>query len=242
MLNRIKIFVLKIIARLSLIYKFYGSENIKQADDFCFTLIKKYAPFNTFADIGCIWRVDGAFSFFAEESGARRVVGVDIYESKRFEEERTKRNSKVEFICGDINNREIVKKVGLCDIVFCSGVLYHIPNLLHFLSVLRTICVKTLILSSRTIPEINGLKNTLVFYPFLNQKQKRFWSLGSGHKTADKPYEPGNEYSTWFWGVSLSCIESMLKVVGFEIKERYLRPFQAFYVCSISKPHIPLRF
>ncbi|MBN2119873.1 MAG: methyltransferase domain-containing protein [Candidatus Omnitrophica bacterium] len=222
--------------------RFPGFGKVKKAGDIKSDLVKRFAPENTFVDIGCMWRVDGYFSFLAEECGAKKVLAVDIYpESKKFEAEKDKRNSKVEFIQGDINNKEVLDKVGLCEAVFCSGVLYHMPNPLHFLSCLRKICTKTLILATVTVPEIKGLKNTSVFYPFLSEGQRKFWNLGPYNKTADKPYEPGNEYSTWFWGFSPSCVESMLKAAGFEIKERFLRPFQAFYVCAASVPKIPLR-
>ena len=54
-------------------------------------LIKKYASGKSFADIGALWGVDGLNSFLAEDSGATRVVAVDIYpaSTKFLEEKKT---------------------------------------------------------------------------------------------------------------------------------------------------------
>src|SRR5215471_15015722 len=56
----------------------------------------------SFVDIGCMWGVDGEYSFVAEQSGARPVIGVDVIApTAEFERKRRERASKVEFIQGD---------------------------------------------------------------------------------------------------------------------------------------------
>src|SRR4051812_46189934 len=78
-------------------------------------LIRKYVKGKTFADIGCMWGVHGAYSFLAEESGATRVKAVDVYpESDEFLEEKKRRGSKLEFVRGDINLRETTDRIGMC--------------------------------------------------------------------------------------------------------------------------------
>ena len=42
-------------------------------------LIRRHAPGKSFADIGCMWGVNGEYAFAAEEAGATRVVGVDVF-------------------------------------------------------------------------------------------------------------------------------------------------------------------
>jgi 2-polyprenyl-3-methyl-5-hydroxy-6-metoxy-1,4-benzoquinol methylase len=92
-------------------------------------LIKKYAPEKSFVDVGCMWGIDGLNSFLAEESGATKVIAVDVYpESEKFLGERRKRNSAVQFVLGDINLPETTEKIGVSDVVLCSGVLYHTPD------------------------------------------------------------------------------------------------------------------
>ena len=41
-------------------------------------LIAHYARGRTFLDIGCMWKVDGALCFVAEDASARAVTGVVI--------------------------------------------------------------------------------------------------------------------------------------------------------------------
>lgn len=199
-------------------------------------LIKEYALGKSFADIGCMWEVNGFFSFLAEECGARRVVCVDIFpESEEFLREKSKRNSAVEFVQGDLHLQETINKIGLCDVVFCSGVLYHSPNPLETLSKLRWICKQRLILSTALVPEMLGIRNGAIFYPFLNEKQRRVWSQGEGNRPAiNVPYEPEAGYANWFWGFSPSCVESMLECAGFEVEKRYIMPFIGYFVCRTT--------
>lgn len=197
-------------------------------------LIKKYANGKSFADIGALWGIDGANSFFAEENGATRIVAVDVYpESENFLKEKRRRNSAVEFVKGDINLPNTIKNVGMCDTVFCSGILYHTPNPFHLLINLRSICGETLILNTTCIPEMHGVRNIAVFYPFLNKKQRKIWDRGIGaQKAITGPYEPMEGYANWFWGMSPSCIESMLQCAGFQITERHIFKFDCAFVCK----------
>ncbi len=196
-------------------------------------LIKKYSPGKSFADIGALWGVDGQNSFLAEESGATRVVATDVYPaSAKFLEEKRRINSSVEFIEGDINLSETSGKIGPCDIVFCSGVLYHTPDPVHMLARLRSITKETLILNTSSIPEMPGIKNGAVFYPFLSENQRKIWNRGIGsQKAITGPYEPESGYGNWFWGMTPSSIESMLKCAGFEVMERHISQFFSVFVC-----------
>jgi trans-aconitate methyltransferase len=196
-------------------------------------LIKKYAPGKSFADIGCMWGIDGSNSFLAERSGSTKVVGVDVYkESQNFLEAKKKTDSKVEFVLGDINSPETSQKIGSCDVVYCAGVLYHSPDPFHLLTRLRAICKETLILSTTCIPEVRGIRNAAIFYPFLNEKQRQIWNRGIGsQKAITGPYEPESGYANWFWGMTPSCIESLLQCAGFEIVERHVFPFDCAFVC-----------
>jgi SAM-dependent methyltransferase len=204
--------------------------------DFSAELIRKHAVGKSFADIGCMWGVNGFFSFLAEECGAKRVVAVDIYpESEEFLREKSKRNSAVEFVQGDIHLQEIISKIGLCDVVFCSGVLYHSPNPLDTLSKLRLICNQKLILSTALIPEMPGIRNGAIFYPFLDEKQRDIWNQDKGEKIAiTVPYEPKMGYANWFWGFSPSCVEAMLECAGYKVEERYITPFIGYFVCRTA--------
>ena len=197
-------------------------------------LVRTYTPGKSFADVGALWGINGLNSFIAEESGATRVVAVDIYpESKEFLEQKKKHNSRVEFVQGDINLSKTTEKIGICDVVLCSGVLYHTPDPIHLLMRLRSICGETLILNTASIPEMHGIRNGAVFYPFLNEKQRKIWNRKVGsQKAITGPYEPEEGYANWFWGFTPSCLESMLECAGFEVKERFISPFLSILVCK----------
>jgi len=223
-------FVQKIVGKIKILRNTrIQTDNVK--------LIKKYSAGNSFADIGCMWGVDGAYCFLAEETGATKVIAVDVYpESETFLKEKIKRNSKVKFVQGDINLPESAKRIGLCDVVFCSGVLYHSPDPFHLLLMLRSICKKNLILNTHSIPEMPGIRNTAVFYPFLNEQQRKVWNFGIGQqRSITGEYEPQSGYGNWFWGLSPSCIESMLKCAGFKVKKHYIFPFSCLFVCQPDK-------
>ena len=172
-------------------------------------LIQKYAIGKTFADIGCMWGVNGGFSFFAEGCGAKRVVGVDIYPAtKQFAVEHSRLNSSVQFVLGDINESDTLRQIGTTNIVFCSGVLYHMPDPFSLLVRLRSICDELLILRSQLVPEMPGLRNTAIFYPMLDEAHRNLFKTGIGiQKAIAGPYEPESGYDNWFWGLTPSCVE-----------------------------------
>ncbi|GEM_PF-3246753 len=201
------------------------------------SLVRKYAPGKSFADIGALWGVNGLNSFIAEESGAKKVVAVDVYPaSPKFLEEKMKRNSRIEFVQGDINLASTVAKIGTIDVVLCSGVLYHTPDPIHLLTRLRAITGDTLILNTASIPDVPGMKNVGVFYPFLEENQRKIWNIGSGmQKAITGPYEPEEGYGNWFWGMTPSLIESMLNCAGFEVKERFISSILTVYVCKVTE-------
>jgi hypothetical protein len=59
-------------------------------------LLRSLVPGRSVVDVGCMWSVDGAYCFAAEEAGATAVTGVDLMPaSGRFEAERERRGSAV---------------------------------------------------------------------------------------------------------------------------------------------------
>jgi hypothetical protein len=66
-------------------------------------LIREEVRNKSFVDIGCMWNVDGEYSFVAEQSGARSVIGVDVISpTAAFERKRRELGSNVKFIQGDV--------------------------------------------------------------------------------------------------------------------------------------------
>lgn len=204
--------------------------------DFLPQYVDRFAPGNTFADIGCMWGVNGRYSFQAEAAGALEVKAVDVFgPTPEFEQQRMELNSDVEFILGDIGNPDILEQIGLVDVVFCAGVLYHHPSPFDLLVALRRICRETLILRTGTILEISGLPNAAVYFPMLSAEDRKLWNLASlgvpRQIGITDAFEPEQGYGNYFWGLSPSCLRSLLETAGFEVIEEYPEPFAHTVIC-----------
>ena len=202
-------------------------------------LVRAYAAGRTFADIGCMWGVNGDYSFVAEEAGATAVTGVDVFgPTPEFEEKHRVRNSSVRFVLGDATRKDVIDRVGVVDVVLCAGVLYHHPSPFDVLTALRRMCRQTLILRTASIPEIGGLPNGAVHYPHLNERQRRLWnlsSLGLGSQAGiTGPFDPGAGYGNWFWGLTPSCLMALVRNAGFTVERHAHEAFATTLICRAS--------
>jgi hypothetical protein len=184
-------------------------------------LVRRYAPGRSFADVGCMWGVDGAISFLAEECGASSVTGLDLmHASAKFEAERARRSSAVRFVQGDVHDEATAREVGPHDVVWCTGVLYHAPHPVLTLERLRSITGEVLILATETIPEVPGLAQACVFLPGLDEGQRRAHAgARPGVRAAglSEPFDRSQTYGAWWWGLSRSAVRGMLGAAGFEV-------------------------
>lgn len=201
-------------------------------------LIRRLAPGRTFVDIGCMWGIDGEFAFVAEEAGAKSVKGVDVFgPTDEFLDKRRRRNSNVEFILGDAGSPETIRRVGRCQVVFSAGVLYHHPSPFELLVALRAMCEETLILRTAAVPETVGVRNMAVFWPYLDEGERRLWNLarrGIGPQLGiTDAFDPGEGYGSWFWGLTPSCLDALLMLAGFRVVESYPEPFSQTRVCAV---------
>src|SRR5436190_24115207 len=61
--------------------------------------IRRHVPGRSFADIGCMWGVNGEYAFIAEDAGATKVTAVDVFgPTPEFDEKHRERRSRVEFV------------------------------------------------------------------------------------------------------------------------------------------------
>jgi hypothetical protein len=199
--------------------------------------IQAHAPGHSFVDVGSMWGVNGEYAFLAEEAGATLVKAVDVFgPTPEFEAQKRARNSSVEFVLGDAGQPETIARVGIVDVVFCAGVLYHHPSPFDLLVALRRMCRKTLILRSSTIPEVDGLPNVAIYYPMLKAKDRRLWNLSPlGVKRQvgiTDAFEPQEGYGNWFWGLTPSCVQALLETVGFRVDHRATEPFAQTFICT----------
>ena len=199
--------------------------------------IRKHAPGRSFVDIGCMWGVNGEYAFIAEEAGATEVKGVDVFgPTPEFEEKKRVRGSNVEFILGDATQSNTIEQVGVVDLVFCAGVLYHHPSPFDLLVALRRICGEMLMLRTSTIPENRNVPNMAVYWPMLSKKDRKLWnlsSLGLGHQVGiTNDFDPHQGYGNWFWGLTPSTLESLLATAGFRVDFRATEPFAQTVICT----------
>jgi len=204
----------------------------------------------SFADIGGMFKLVGDMSFLAEEAGASAVTMFDVGDPDLpceghidwgiFDEKRAARGSKVRYVQGDLEDPESPARIGVHDIVFFSGVLYHTPNPVLQLLQLRQVTRELLYLSTLTIPEIPGFPQACVYYPYLSQRDRQpyaagyTWAedlLGIGAPIDERPmYGFGNCY----WGMSRSALVAMLRTARFEVveeRETGTAPFATELVC-----------
>ncbi len=150
----------------------------------------------TVLDIGA-W--DGFFSFEAERRGASRVVAADYYSwhgggwgtKAGFELARQARASHVEDVDIDVMDLS-PERVGVFDVVFFLGVLYHLRHPL--LALERVASVTRDLLVVETVVDMVGVSRpAAAFYP--------------GRDLNDDP--------TNWWGPNVPAVEGMLRSVGF---------------------------
>lgn len=186
-------------------------------------LVGRHAPGRSFLDVGCMWQIDGAIAFLAEEVGASPVTGLDLMPaSAAFEAEHERRNSSMGFVQGDLHDPAVLERAGAHDVVWCSGVLYHAPHPVLTLERLRTVTRELLILGTEIIPEVPGLPQACVFYPGMDAGARAAFSLpgaGATRVGLDTAFDRCAGYGNWWWGLTPSAVRGLLTVAGFEPRE-----------------------
>jgi hypothetical protein len=161
-----------------------------------------------------MWGVDGAIAFAAADAGATRVTGVDVMApTPRFEAERRRRGERVRFVHGDVHEPATIAEVGVHDVVWCSGLLYHAPHPLLTLARLRDLCGQTLLLATETLPEVPGLRGACVLYP----GAERQLFAAPDRTGLEDDFDPAASYANWWWGITPSALRGMLFATGFRV-------------------------
>ena len=181
-----------------------------------------------------MWSVNGYYAFLAEESGATKVTAVDIAPpTPEFETTYKSRNSKINFIQGNIFSEETAQKTGKHDVVYFSDVLLNCLDLVNTLTFLHKYTADILIIVTNIIPEHSSLKNLCIFYPYLDEKNRKLWSPIDGKAIGlTTPYEPNRPYNNWIWGISPSALESILKTSGYKIIQHYYFYLNSLIICT----------
>jgi len=172
---------------------------------------------------------DGFYAFELEKRGAN-VVAIDYFPADKtgFKVAAELLNSKVNYIHDNIYNisRE---KYGQFDIVLFLGLLYHLPDPMLALSIIRSVCRSTLYLESYVtdnaflLPDgsavpINSISKHLLDIPVM-----QFFPKDSAY----------NDYAN-YWGPNLKCLELMLIENNFEVLEKKLQEKRAVLKCTVN--------
>jgi hypothetical protein len=206
--------------------------------------IRASAAGRSFADIGGLFSKEGDIAFAAEEAGARKVTCFDAGDPDLcgFANKRDARGSAVRFVQGDLEDPDSVAAIGPHDIVWCTGVLYHSPNPVRQLMCLREITRELLYLGTLTIPEVPGFPQACIYYPYLDESQRRpyaagyRWAAGLPQELIGigTPFreEPMLGHANCWWGISPSALRAMLRTARFEVVEE--RPvYESPYVTEV---------
>jgi hypothetical protein len=192
-------------------------------------LIAKYArPGTSFVDVACMFRADGAAAFLAEEHGASPVTATDTLAPTDEYRKRAEPSSDVKFVWADINTSEAIDAIGQHDVVYCCGLLYHVPDPHHTLNQLRQLSRATLIVGTKSIPEIPGFPGSAVYYPALSPKDRMTYQpITDPNGLAFR--DDRSVTANWFWGLSPSAFAGLVAVAGWEIVETVKLPWSGRY-------------
>lgn len=214
--------------------------------------VREHAPGRSFADVGGLFKLMGDMAFIAEEVGATEVTLLDVgdidlpceghLEWGNFAEKRAQRGSRVRYVQGDLEDPATPGRVGVHDVVFYSGVLYHTPNPVLQLLQLRQMTGELLYLSTLTIPEIPGFPQACVYYPHLTEDQRLPYAagydwagdlLGIGGAVDERPMYG---YGNCFWGMTASALRAMLRTARFEVLEERAVPVSPYATELVCRP------
>lgn len=148
---------------------------------------------------------DGAFSFEAERRGARRVVALDSTQYRDagwegFDYAKQALNSRVEKLDMDLSLLS-PGSVGTFDVVFCLGLLYHLPNPVSTMQQIAAVTSEMMILETHTDLEFCR-RPAAAFYPGVELR---------------------GDASNW-WGFNTEGVRALLRSLGFrsvKVVDRY---------------------
>jgi hypothetical protein len=207
--------------------------------------IVTHAPGKSFIDVGGQLFLLGGRAFAAEEAGASAVTLLDAGEP--FDEwyaERERRGSQIRFVQGDVHDPVTVQeRAGPHDVVWCTGVIYHSPDPFGLLEQLRGITREYLYLGSHTIPEIPGVAQGCVFYPYLDDDSRQaytrpHWGDTKGAWGIGTPFveTPMYGHGNFWWGITPSALRAMLKAARFEVVEEIRTHHSPWYTDIVARP------
>lgn len=192
----------------------------------------------SFLEVGGLWGGLNEKVSIAHKYGANRLAILDVAPPESewwdfFRERMAQIGVKYDAFIGDICTVNTAEIGAPFDIVHCSGVLYHLPNPMLMLTVLRSITKEYLILTSAVTPEV--LKNEngyyalppsgVIFVPALSDTErnclKTYWTTNAGVTVARGITEAVNfstdNFGAWWWLPTATALRAMCCSAGFQV-------------------------
>jgi SAM-dependent methyltransferase len=168
-----------------------------------------------------MWNAHGAYVFHAEQLGAVPPLLALDHEpaTNQFFAWHQALGSRVQFRQGDILKLDLATD-GLFDVVFCSGVLYHMADPMMMLHRVAQVTRHTLILCTHTA---EGKEPILRFYPHSPDPEPYPWEMTFGITPDWRHRTRYGDWIPWWYGPTEPCVKQMLRCVGFEVQhvDRY---------------------
>ena len=210
--------------------------------------IREIVNGKTFADLGGLWNTVGEKISVAALAGASEYTMMDMssFESEWWPKFRTRLDehgvSGAKEKVLDVMDFDAVKCVKPVDVLYCSGVIYHIPNYFKFMRNIGKLTNDYLILVSMIIPElisnaagaINTESSGILPHLGLSRTQKKIiethfegsWAEEvrivntDDHLLIDpKDDESFNNYGPWWWFFTARYLNNLLLDFGWDIIE-----------------------
>ncbi len=190
-----------------------------------------------------MWGIDGDIALRAAAAGASQVTLFDGGEpTPRFLQRSKAQGADIRLVQGDLEDSVSVDEIGPHQIVWCTGVIYHTPNPVRQLMLLREITTELLLLGTETIPEIPGFPQACVFYPYLDAKDSAPFARTVTNPAVavgvSTPFDPRPMYGhgNWWWGISPSALRATLATALFEVTEEIRESRYPRYTYVIARP------
>ncbi len=171
---------------------------------------------------------DGFFAFEMERRGAA-VVAIDYApkEATGFQIVAEVLGSNVTYFQENLYSLSTAK-IGVFDIVLFLGLLYHLPDPVQAIHIVRSLCKGRLCLETHSIDNglllPDGTKKPLAeIHPILAQTP--LMQFYPGRTLAGDP--------TNYWGPNLKCLEGMLAECRFMVRSRTLTADRAIVNCDV---------
>jgi SAM-dependent methyltransferase len=140
-------------------------------------------------------------------------------------------------ICVDITGADLKQKVGTFDVVHCSGVIYHVPDLVAFVRNLMSIATRHLIIQSMVVPErienefgiLDLSGGHCLFVPLLSETQRRIAAkylkqvaLANIPDLTGPPvkrwvHQGLWNFGPWSWLITPDFLRRLMEICGLEV-------------------------